>query len=292
MSQVDIPVTPDGRDTPEHRQAMIDKTIQAQAGKEGEGAEAKLLAGKFKTEDELQKGLVNLIQKTQLKEGQSLEDYYKGLESTLGSKEASSQGVVEKDSQDETQVSKQESTDSTEGQKGSQEAAETVLEKAGLDYGKYSAEFMEHGKLSEGTYTELTKAGIPKEVVDAHIAGLQLQAEQAKQNIFQITQGEENYSGMIQWAVQNLNDVKKSAFNDALASGDQGRIELAVSGLYSQYAKTISKESSLVKGDVPTSGASGYESWAQVKLDMSKPEYSKDPSFRARVQAKLQKSKF
>lgn len=170
-----------------------------------------------------------------------------------------------------------------------QKAAEGVVAKAGLDMVALSTEFAENGDLKPETYTKLAESGIPKEMVDSYIAGQKAVAAQYEAEAFATANGQENYVKMTDWAKTGMTAGEQQAFNKAVTSGDKDQMKFAVSALKSRYEANFGTTPNLVAGGITPSG-DVYESMAQVTTDMKKPEYRKDPAFRARVEAKLGRS--
>lgn len=172
-----------------------------------------------------------------------------------------------------------------------QEAAEKAVENAGLDMTKLSAEYNDKGELSEESYKALEGAGIPKDVVDQYISGLEAQSETLRQELLAPAGGEEGYNKMLEWAGENLNDAEIDAYNKALESGDKDIIKMAVEGLNTKFKANATMEpSDALDGKPGANTANAYESTADLLKDMNNPEYATNPAFRAKVEAKLARS--
>ena len=154
-----------------------------------------------------------------------------------------------------------------------------------------SEEFAKDGKLADGSYKSLEKAGIPKEYVDRFIAGQQAIADQQSASVKNMVGGAESYDAMSEWAGNNLSETEKQAYNTAVNSKDLEAVKLAVVGLKARYAQSTGSEPKLVEGKASPSGAQGFASWAQVTQAMSDPRYAKDPAYQAEVKNKLANSK-
>lgn len=178
----------------------------------------------------------------------------------------------------------------TEEPKNDLEIADQAVESAGLNMDDLSQEYQDNGQLADESYEKLAKAGIPKETVDQFIAGQQALADKQSSDVKALVGGAEAYSDMTQWAGQNLSTAEVEAYNKAVNSGDMETVKLAVSGLQARYTADNGSDPKLVAGKAGATSNAGYQSWAQVQADMSKPEYSKDPAFQAEVQAKLANS--
>jgi hypothetical protein len=169
--------------------------------------------------------------------------------------------------------------------------ATKAVDSAGLNMETLSEEFAKDGKLADGSYKSLEKAGIPKEYVDRFIAGQQAIADQQSATVKNLVGGTEAYDSMSEWAGQNLTETEKQAYNTAVNSKDLEAVKLAVVGLKARYAQATGSEPQLVEGKASPSGEQGFASWAQVTQAMSDPRYAKDPAYQAEVKNKLANSK-
>ena len=169
--------------------------------------------------------------------------------------------------------------------------ATKAVDSAGLNMETLSEEFAKDGKLADGSYKSLEKAGIPKEYVDRFIAGQQAIADQQSATVKNLVGGTESYDNMSEWASQNLTETEKQAYNTAVNSKDLEAVKLAVVGLKARYAQSTGSEPQLVEGKASPSGEQGFASWAQVTQAMSDPRYAKDPAYQAEVKNKLANSK-
>lgn len=169
--------------------------------------------------------------------------------------------------------------------------ATKAVDSAGLNMETLSEEFAKDGKLADGSYKSLEKAGIPKEYVDRFIAGQQAIADQQSATVKNLVGGTESYDNMSEWASQNLTETEKQAYNTAVNSKDLEAVKLAVVGLKARYAQSTGSEPTLVEGKASPSAEQGFASWAQVTQAMSDPRYAKDPAYQAEVKNKLANSK-
>jgi hypothetical protein len=168
--------------------------------------------------------------------------------------------------------------------------ATKAVDSAGLNMETLSEEFAKDGKLADGSYSSLEKAGIPKEYVDRFIAGQQAIADQQSATVKNLVGGTESYDSMSDWASNNLSETEKQAYNTAVNSKDLEAVKLAVVGLKARYAQSTGSEPTLVEGKASPSAEQGFASWAQVTQAMSDPRYSKDPAYQAEVKSKLANS--
>jgi Phage T7 capsid assembly protein len=172
----------------------------------------------------------------------------------------------------------------------SADEAKTQVEAAGLNFDEMSAEYQSGGELSQATYDKLAKAGIPKEAVDAYIAGQEAIAQRGIDSVMGEFGGAESYGKMVQWAATNLPKSDIAAFNKVMDSGDMGSIKLTIAGLQSKYVAANGSEPNLINGGNSDGQADVFRSTAEMTAAMSDPRYAKDPAYRADVQAKAGRS--
>ena len=207
---------------------------------------------------------------------------YSELEKKLGEQSQPTKESVDPVSKAETKQ---------EQPKSDLDIATKAVDSAGLNMETLSEEFAKDGKLADGSYQSLEKAGIPKEYVDRFIAGQQAIADQQSATVKNLVGGTEAYDSMSEWAGQNLTETEKQAYNTAVNSKDLEAVKLAVVGLKARYAQSTGSEPQLVEGKASPSGEQGFASWAQVTQAMSDPRYAKDPAYQAEVKNKLANSK-
>jgi hypothetical protein len=168
--------------------------------------------------------------------------------------------------------------------------ATKAVDSAGLNMESLSEEYAKDGKLADGSYKSLEKAGIPKDYVDRFIAGQQAIADQQSSSVKEMVGGTQAYDNMSEWAGQNLSETEKTAYNSAVNSKDLEAVKLAVVGLKARYSQATGSEPKLVEGKSSASGEQGFQSWAQVTQAMSDPRYAKDVAYQAEVKNKLANS--
>ena len=260
---------------------------------EGLKDENGLYAGKFKTIEDLANS-------------------YKELEGKLGS-------VTEEDQVSEsTEESTEESTGIPEGyEEYYQEDGTVNYDSVNENYGetlgeifkennvdpyKISAEFHKNqGEIPEEMYQSLLDAGLSKSSVDAYLTGRaaemgyveggQNAAEELAQaevkSIRDSVGGDEAYSKMVSWALDNLDTSEIEAFNDATNTMSGPQLGMMVQGLYTRYQNAMGVEPNLYSGKTASSGPNPYRSTAEVVAAMSDKRYGKDVTYTEDVQRRL-----
>jgi len=270
----------------EHDKEMIAKadTGMSKDSTNVQGNQAdQLLAGKYKSEADLNQGLAN---KMAQKYNMSIEDVYQSLEKgelVLSSTAADAQSDADAD-----KVNSQEDGDT---------AADKVVGKLDpLDPVALTLEMEKNdGGLTPETREKLMKEhGITEQTIDTHLAGLNALANQFVGQVYEMTGGEEKYNAMLDWMNTSIDNTELETFNDQLATQDINKVKAAVAGMKARFDAGVGSQPDLFRpdgGDVQTQSG-GYASEAEWKSDMMNPLYNKDEAFRNNVISRLSRSKF
>jgi hypothetical protein len=104
------------------------------------------------------------------------------------------------DAEGETSAEEAGTSEETKPEPTAEELAKQATDKAGINLEEVSSRYWETGKISDDDYAALEKAGYPKHLVDQFAAGQQAVVEIERQQVFNLTGGEEGYKSMIEWA--------------------------------------------------------------------------------------------
>jgi hypothetical protein len=263
---------------------------------EQDTGEPALLAGKFKTPEDLEKA-------------------YKELESKLG---ATNKGVGDDSDTDDTAGDNADSPDgdhavadadapaNSDGNKDAGEGNEdpyaaygevvgNALKEAEVDPTAAAEEFEKNGTLADETFEKFEKAGFSREFVEAYLRGVTAtratQTAATEEQIAQIKAvagGEEGFTKLQAWMAANVPHEDLEAYNEAVGSGDVNKAAAAVAAMNTRYKAEIGTEGKLIGGKTPAQQA--YASEAEMLEDMAKPEYKTSQAFRDKVAAKIQAS--
>ena len=113
--------------------------------------------------------------------------------------------------------------------------------------------------------------------------------DQEVSSIYESVGGEQEYQQMTAWAAENLDADTVQAFDNVIESGNVAAINLALRGLQSQYNDNVGYENNMIQGK-PAQATGGYRSQAEVVRDMNDPRYDRDPAYRQEVMDKLANS--
>lgn len=256
-----------------------EEMLAALAG-EGDDKPAELLAGKYKSVEDLEKA-------------------YKELQSKLSRGES-----LPPKAEDDNTADDQNGGDDEEDDKPAGDAREIYgdliggkLDDAGIDFQDMNVRWQQSGTLEAGDYDQLAEAGFNKDMVDAYLSGLQYKAAQdTALSVKEVTSikeslgGEAEYNKMIQWAGANLPPEEVEGFNQIINTQPMSAVKMAVAGLHARYTAVEGREPRLIGGRASKGSSDKFESTAQLVEAMSDPRYSKDPAYQRKIQEKLGRS--
>jgi hypothetical protein len=159
-----------------------------------------------------------------------------------------------------------------------------------LNLDSYAKEYEDNGSLSEESIQKLVSQGIPESVVRNYLDGVGALSERQTQQIYGLVGGEAQYSSMMEWASDNLDETEIDAFNEIMENGNPSAMQMAVKGLQARYAQTAGQPSKLIQGEVSGPSGGAFRSVAEVSSAMKDPRYQKDPAYRRDVENRLKNS--
>ena len=263
--------------TQDESSALSPENQEMLAAMAGEGdKEGELLAGKYKSVEDLEKAYKEL--QTKLSRG----------ESTDPEPEADDESESEESEEDKPEGNARELYGDFIGGK---------FEEAGIDFQDMNVRWQQTGTLESGDYDQLAEAGFNRDMVDAYLSGLQYKATQdtalSVKEVASIKEslgGEAEYNKMIEWAAANLSADEVEGFNQIINTQPMAAVKMAITGLHARYSAVEGREPKLIGGRAPKGSTDKFESTAQLVAAMSDPKYSTDPAYQRKVQEKLSRS--
>ena len=158
--------------------------------------------------------------------------------------------------------------------------------------------YANEGQLSPDTIEQFKEMS-SSDLVNAYIAiqennpnqgGYSADLTDAEMNsVYNSAGGEAEYNRLTEWAADNLSERKLDAFNSMIDQGNATAIQIAVSGLRSEYEAQEGYEGRMLTGKAARA-VDGFRSQAEVVRAMSDPRYDSDPAYRQDVYDKLERS--
>ena len=152
---------------------------------------------------------------------------------------------------------------------------------------------------SKGEYTEQTLKELseskPEDLAKLYLDYRSTQDKQTitesdATNLKNAIGGEENYTNMMKWAADNLNETEIEMYDSVMESGNRNAAFFAMQALSYRYNDSVGVEGNLLQGKASTNTTKGFKSQAEVVTAMQDPRYDRDPAYRQEVMAKLENS--
>lgn len=245
--------------TPEAEVLTEEEQDSLRVGEELKEQHEQLLAGKYKSAEELEKAYVEL----QKKLGDSNED------------------------------SEQVETESSEEEAPEVSPAQSLITNASAEYaesGKLSEEMM--AQFSEMSSQDLVQAymemqaNAPQQETSEPVELSDSDVNTIKDSVG----GEEEYGKVIDWASSNLSETQIDAYDEIIATGNLEAIQLMVSGLKAQYDSSNGYEGRMLSGKAANSSADVFRSQQEVVDAIADPRYDRDSAYRNDILEKLERS--
>lgn len=99
--------------------------------------------------------------------------------------------------------------------------------------------------------------------------------------------GVDEYQNMLQWAGQNLSEEEINLYDAAMDRGDPLTMFFAAQALNSRYQDAIGYDGEVLTGTAPRNTSNAFRSQAELIAAMSDPRYDKDPAYRQDIADKL-----
>lgn len=159
------------------------------------------------------------------------------------------------------------------------------------DFSAFTEELQMTGEVSEESKQQLVDWGLPREIVEAHVAGQQAMIQLEIQNVQNEVGGPEAYETMVQWASENLDEADQRMFDQAVTRGDKEQMMFAVRSLKARWEAAGGRSGQIIQGDTGSAQSyGGFRSLAELTQAMKDPRYKDDVAYRRDVETKLANS--
>ena len=254
--------------TPDTEVLTEEEQNSLEVGEELVAQQEQLLAGKYKSAEELESAYLSLQKKLGQTEEEEEVDY-----------ESSDEGYEEEEGSDE-EVSEY-------------APAVNLINEASEEY------YANDGQLSEETIESFGQMS-SQDLVNAYLEiqannpqaptqGVELSEAQVN-SVQNACGGEQNYNSVIDWAAQNLSDEAINAFDSVVDSGNPMAISIAFKGLQNEYNEANGYEGRMLQGRAASSAGETFRSQAELVSAMGDPRYDTDEAYRDDVLRKLDAS--
>jgi len=253
--------------TPDTEVLSAEEQNSLEVGEKLVAEQEQLLAGKYKSAEELESAYLSLQKKLGQTEEEEV-DY-----------ESTDEGYEEEEGSDE-EVSEY-------------APAVNLITEASEEY------YANDGQLSEETIESFSSMS-SQDLVNAYLE-IQAKNPQAPAQSYELSEaqvnsvmnaagGEQNYNSVIEWAASNLTERQVDAFDSVVDSGNPAAINIAFQGLQSAYNDANGYEGRMIQGKAPSSSGDNFRSQAELVAAMGDPRYDTDEAYRDDVLRRLDQS--
>ena len=221
-------------------------------GEKMEEAQEQLLAGKYKSAEELEKGYLELQQKLSNKE------------------EPEAETETETEETAEPNILDRVWDEATSGNDFTPELTEELNKMAPQDLANLYLDYRQNNQNAQPESRDFSEENIKE------LKG--------------IVGGEENYTNMVQWAQKSLNKQEVDMFDAVMERGDPLAAFFAVRSLAYAYNDAIGYDGNMVQGKAPRQSNDQFRSQQEVVRAMGDPRYEEDPAYRRDIMEKLKRS--
>ena len=225
-----------------------------QVGEQMQEAQDNLLAGKYKSAQELEQGYLEL----QKKLGQQTE----------------------------------EAPETTEEQPEEEQGEPTILDRIweeSTSREEFTPELTE--EISKLSSTELANMYLDyRQNVEETAPQTRDFTEQEVGELKDIVGGDQQYTQMLDWAQSNLNKQEIDMFDQVMQTGDPLAAFFAVRSLGYAYQNAIGYDGNMIQGKAPKQNTDQFRSQQEVIAAMGDPRYENDPAYRRDIMDKLERS--
>ena len=243
--------------TPQTEVLSAEEQNSLEIGEQLVAEQEQLLAGKYKSAEELENAYLSL----QKKLGQTEEEEEVDYEST-------DEGYEEEEGSDE-EVSEY-------------APAINLINDASEEY------YANDGQLSEDTIEAFSSMS-SQDLVNAYLEiqannpqaptqGVELSEAQVN-SVQNACGGEANYNRVVDWAASNLTDEAINAFDSVVDSGNPMAISIAFKGLQNEYNEANGYEGRMLQGRAASSAGETFRSQAELVAAMGDPRYDTDEAY-------------
>jgi len=242
-------------DKPEFTQEEMDSL---KVGEEMETQQEQLLAGKYKSAEDLESAYIEL----QKKLGEPKKEVNE-TEETVSEEKTEEPEEKPKDKESNVLDTLWEQRDSKDGF-----TDEVLKELATTNPGELAKEYLRYRNANQ-----------PQALTDENVSQLMNSAG-----------GEEKYNQIVGWAKNNLSDKEQKMYDTVVDRGDPLACYFALQTLMGRYNDAVGTEGRLLTGKPPSSAGDTFKSQAEMVKAMEDDRYADDPAYRQAIMEKLERS--
>jgi len=155
-------------------------------------------------------------------------------------------------------------------------------------WSQVGAEIAATGSVSPETKAALNqKFGIPQEIVDNYVTGIQYRQRQAAEEAAKVVGGQESLKMVLDWARDSLSDAEREATNQALQGPGWQNVLLGLKTRMASSSPTKDEPTQVNGASRPSPGVVPFANRREMTSAIRDPRYGVDPTYTALVQDRI-----
>lgn len=145
------------------------------------------------------------------------------------------------------------------------------------------------GQVTEDDIASIVALGVPEQIVQNYLAGLEALARESFGKAYTVAGGEEAFNEATAWAVKNLSDAEIENYNSLVENAKTA--STGVEWLMSKYKAATPQEGTFVQAQAHSSSGDIFASRDEMVAAMRSEKYLNDRSYQREVAEKVERSK-
>ena len=149
------------------------------------------------------------------------------------------------------------------------------------------------GKFSEESLSNLSKTNpgdLAREYLRYRQSKEQGLTDKDVTELKDLAGGPDKYDQIVSWATKNLSQQEQQMYDRVIDQGDPVACYFALQTVMTKYENANGKDGQLITGKAPTQSNNVFRSQAELVQAMADPRYENDPAYRQDVIEKLDRS--
>ena len=150
-----------------------------------------------------------------------------------------------------------------------------------------------NGKFSQESLENLSKTNpgdLAKEYLSYRQSKEQGLTDKDVTELKDLAGGPDKYDQIVSWATKNLSQQEQQMYDRVIDQGDPVACYFALQTVMTKYENANGKDGQLITGKAPTQSNNVFRSQAELVQAMADPRYENDPAYRQDVIEKLDRS--
>ena len=170
--------------------------------------------------------------------------------------------------------------------------AQEAVENAGLNWDTLGDKIVTDGDIGEADYKALEEIGIPTDIAKEYVEAVKFRTETHVNQVTEFFGGEQQFEAVKTWAQQNYSEAELDALSAQLSDPQSWKLAADMLSTKAGHLPSSNATYGPNAGSAAGTTVQPYGSQQEMIADQRRPEYKRDPSFRAQVVERARVSNF